>query len=403
MVPPRICLLLFLISSLALSWTASAQIYADVTVSGAVSGTFTISLEYEKAPAAVANFIGLATGKKAWLDQNTGSLRNDPFYNGVTFHRVIAGFMSQTGSRNGNGTDGPGYTFRNEIDPTLTHNTPYTVAMANSGKDTNGSQWFLRAGVWNYNGLPTDLDGSYTIFGVVTSGTAVCDALNSVPTTGPSGSPKDKPLTPVTISSINISGPSLASFNLDQNALPKVLSARPVMKVSGSTYSLGYDHQPYSDYYVYDSADLASRSRFASGYFHSVAPLGDVDVTGVSTGSKHFFRFARVDYSTARTSPASLAGKTLTFPALFGTTLIISAAGSGGTYTYTGFGGGSGALTTFSYSPQAYTGTIYTAWDNNVQMAFDRLDYTSSTGGTFVARTNVTGYSNVSGTFTSAP
>ena len=139
-----------LLLALSMPFTAVAQIYADVQVAqvGAavnVNGTFTITLEHQKAPAAVANFIGLATGQRGWLDLNTGAIRYDGFYNGITFHRVVANFVSQTGSRNGLGTDGPGYSFRDEIDATLSH-VNYAVAMANSGKNTNGSQFYICKG-----------------------------------------------------------------------------------------------------------------------------------------------------------------------------------------------------------------------------------------------------------------
>src|SRR5437763_5084572 len=74
-------------------------------------GSFTCRLEYAYAPKAVANFIGLATGQRSWLDQNTGAVKNEPYYDGLTFHRVIKGFVIQTGSRNRQGNDGPGYAF----------------------------------------------------------------------------------------------------------------------------------------------------------------------------------------------------------------------------------------------------------------------------------------------------
>lgn len=389
MVPSRICALLFLICSLALPRGASAQIYADVTITGTASGTFTISLEYQKAPAAVANFIGLATGKKAWLDQNTGSIRNDPFYNGVTFHRVIAGFMSQTGSRAGDGTDGPGYSFRNEIDSTLTHATPYTVAMANSGGAySNGSQWYVTAG----NGSPTHLDGVHTIFGVVTAGTAICDAIN--------GSPSSS----VTISSITIYGPSYASFNLAPDALPKVLNGRPVMNVSGTNYSLGYDHKPFSYYYGYDSPDLTNWLNFRSTYSHSAAPpAGDLNVTNLVSGSRHFFKLARVDFGLCYNPyiPDSLASKTIHFSSPLAGSVVVNSAGTGGTWAFDG--SGSSPLAYYSYSPYPFWGNLVIQLSNGFIFAIDRLEWTSATGGNYTGRTNVIGFSNITGTFTSMP
>ena len=403
MPPPRFLSLALLATLLALAFPAEsrAQIYADVTVGGGVSGTFRITLEHLKTPNAVANFVGLATGSRGWLDAATGAIRPDGFYNGVTFHRVIAGFMSQTGSRAGDGTDGPGYAFKNEIDATLTHNAAYVVAMANSGKDTNGSQWYVTASA------QPSLDGGYTIFGHVTSGTAVCDAINAVPTTG-GGSPADRPLTPVIIQSVVISGPSFADLNVNPAGLPRLVNAAPVMKHSGATFAVGYDHRTFSDYFGYQSADLAAWTRFTStpAYFSQAAPTaGDIDVTSLAAGPQNYFRMGRADYGTCANLfvPANLAGKTLSFPAMFGFVVTINATGTGGTYTYTGFGGGNGALATASYVPRPYSGNLFVQWVNGIQMAFDRIEYTSATGGTFAARSNVNGYASVNGTFTSTP
>lgn len=380
----------------------SAQIYADVTVSGGVSGTFTITLEHTKAPVTVANFIGLATGKKGWLDLVTGGIRYDPFYNGITFHRVIAGFMSQTGSRNGNGTDGPGYSFRDEIDPSLTHATPYTVAMANSGPDTNGSQWYVTEGNQSY------LDGSYSIFGTVTSGQAICDALNAVTT-----DTSNRPVTPVTISSITVHGPSLAGFNLNPAGLPRVLNGGPVMKTA---FSLGFDHEPYSIYFGFHSPDLTSWSSFISSqYFHSSPPAaGDIDVTSLATGSKHFYRFARVDYSSCNTdtapAPVSIAGKTLTFPGLFGTayvTMVFDAAGTGGTYQYlfTGNTVQNGSITSVTYNKNGspYSSSLAVTWDFGAQITLGILNFSTANGGRFTGQSNLNGFPSFSGSFTSSP
>jgi peptidyl-prolyl cis-trans isomerase A (cyclophilin A) len=397
---PRLIIAVLLLLAVFRPQDSSAQIYADVTLGGGVTGTFTITLQNTKAPVTVANFIGLATGQKGWLDLSTGSIRHDPFFNGLIFHRVIAGFVSQTGSRNGNGTDGPGYAFRNEIDPTLSHATPYTVAMANSGPDTNGSQWYIT------QGNQSSLDGSYSIFGTVTSGQSVCDALNAVPTSS------DKPVTPVTISSIVVYGPSLAGFNLNPSGLPKVLNGAPVMKAAGTTYSLGFDHQAYSEYSGYHSVDLASWSSFISNqYFHSAPPAaGDIDVTTLTTGNRHFFRLARVDYSSCfnALTPTSVAGKTLTFPGLFGTsyvTVSIDATGTGGTYQYafSGYPLNSGSLTAVTHiSP--FSAYLYVTWDTGIIISFDILNFSTANSGKFTGRTNLPSFPNgISGSFTSSP
>jgi peptidyl-prolyl cis-trans isomerase A (cyclophilin A) len=392
--------------------TLSAQIYADVTLAGGVTGTFRIQLEHTKAPVAVANFIGLATGQNGWIDPVTGRLRNDPFYNGLTFHRVIAGFVSQTGSRNGLGNDGPGYTFGNEIDASLSHATPYTVAMANSGgRYSNGSQFYITT--------PTSavfLDGNYTIFGRVISGTSVCDALNAVATNTTTA----KPLVDVTISSIVLSGDSLATFNLKPNPLPRVVGGKPVMKINGAAYALDYARLPYSSYFGSRSADLVSWSRFVNEtYFHSSAPgAGDIDVTTLATGGRHFFQLPRVDYSLCYNPlrPTSVANRTFSFPGLFGSQqlqIAFNGAGTGGTYSlsFTGESPLNGTLGQVTYTREnnPYGPYLYVFLNRTVglgfdiEIAFDRLEYSAATSGNFVARTNVNNFLSTSGNFTSTP
>ncbi len=91
---------------------AQDGIYADFQTS---MGSFTCRLDYAVAPKAVANFIGLATGQRAWLSLTNGTAHTNAFFDGITFHRVIPDFMIQSGSPNGKGTDGPGYAFVDEF------------------------------------------------------------------------------------------------------------------------------------------------------------------------------------------------------------------------------------------------------------------------------------------------
>jgi peptidyl-prolyl cis-trans isomerase A (cyclophilin A) len=156
-------------------------------------GAIRVELFPNHAPKTVANFVGLAEGTQPWKDPKSGQPRNDPFYDGLTFHRVIDGFMIQGGCPLGTGTGSPGYAFDDEIHPELTFTKPYLLAMANAGKQmgrgTNGSQFFITVSP------TTHLQGKHTIFGEVVDadGRAVVDAIAKTATRA------DRPVEPVVI------------------------------------------------------------------------------------------------------------------------------------------------------------------------------------------------------------
>ena len=155
-------------------WTSSPKMELDsnktyTATLRLANGDIVIELFAKSAPLTVNNFIFLA---------------KQGFYNGVTFHRVVPGFVAQAGDPTGTGAGGPGYFIPNEIDPLLTFDAPGVVAMANSGKDRNGSQFFITYAEQH------SLDGNYTIFGRVTSG---MDIANKITPRDPSQNPQAPP------------------------------------------------------------------------------------------------------------------------------------------------------------------------------------------------------------------
>jgi peptidyl-prolyl cis-trans isomerase A (cyclophilin A) len=156
-------------------------------------GTFTCELFDKKSPNTVANFVGLARGLRPWKDPKTNAWVKKPFYDGLIFHRVIPSFMIQGGDPLGIGRGNPGYQFDNESDPSLLFDKPGILAMANAGRNTNGSQFFVTE-------VPQPaLNGGYTIFGQ-------CDPVSLVAEIARvQRSPGDKPVKDVAMTKVTIS------------------------------------------------------------------------------------------------------------------------------------------------------------------------------------------------------
>ena len=157
-------------------------------------GRITCKLFAKEAPKTVANFIGLAQGTKDWTDPTTHQkMHNKPLYDGTQFHRVIPDFMIQGGCPQGTGRGGPGYQFADEFHPNLKHSRPGFLSMANSGPNTNGSQFFVTVAATPW------LDNRHAIFGEVVEGYDVVEKISKLPRNSSDRPTKDVKINKLTI------------------------------------------------------------------------------------------------------------------------------------------------------------------------------------------------------------
>jgi peptidyl-prolyl cis-trans isomerase A (cyclophilin A) len=177
--------------------TAAAMIRPNgsTVVMDTSMGRITCQFYQKQAPKAVANFIGLAEGTIDWTDPTTKKKQHHkPFYDNTTFHRVIPEFMIQGGDPTGTGEGDPGYAFDDEVDPNLNFDAPGKLAMANSGPNTNGSQFFITEKAYD------SLNQHYTLFGQCDEpSVVVVQTIARVQRDS-----NDKPLTPVTLRKVTI-------------------------------------------------------------------------------------------------------------------------------------------------------------------------------------------------------
>ncbi len=171
-------------------------------------GTMIVQLFYDKTPATVANFVSLAEGKNPLADT---TYQDKPYYDGLTFHRILKDFMIQGGDPNGNGSGGPGYKFHDEFNPELKHDTLGLISMANSGYGTNGSQFFITLApsphldAYNDAGELRNCEdpqvSCHSIFGKVVEGYDVLNKIADVEMLNPRAG---KPKIPVEIEEVEI-------------------------------------------------------------------------------------------------------------------------------------------------------------------------------------------------------
>ena len=172
-------------------------IYAEIVTN---KGTMVAKLEFEKTPVTVANFISLAEGTNTMVDK---AYKGKKFYNGLIFHRVMDNFMIQGGDPTATGNGNPGYKFKDEFHPDLKHDKPGILSMANSGPNTNGSQFFITE-------VPKPhLDNVHSVFGTLVLGLEIQDSISNVETQN------TRPIKDVVIKEINIirKGKAAKAFN----------------------------------------------------------------------------------------------------------------------------------------------------------------------------------------------
>ncbi len=377
--------------ALLLASGARAQngIFADFTTS---MGNFTCQLDYTNAPKAVANFIGLATGQRSWLDLPTGRVRTNAFYDGLNFHRVVAGFIIQTGSPNGQGTDGPGYAFPDEFSSALRFSAIGALAMANSGTNSNGSQIFITV-------APTPwLNNVHTLFGWLVSGTNVVVAISQVATNASS-----QPLTNVVVQHVAIRrvGTAAQAFNITEPALPVVMNAGLRPSANPCELALTFTNRQFADNRLYSSTNLTGWSPELLGI--ELASSGTNTIYQPEGASENFFRLAQIQYPSSTFAPKSLAGRTvaLTFSGGSGVISIAFDAAGGGSYTYSS--GSPGTVQSYSWSQEPYRGFLWPIYFSGLVPMTLRLDFDANGGGSFTGTVYTNPSSPVSGKFTLSP
>lgn len=253
--------------------TTSPRLLAEPTADGLYAGFFTslgsywCRLEYKLVPRTVGNFVGLAEGTRSWVDFSSSKIVQRPFFDRLTYHRVIDEFMIQTGSPNGQGTDGPGYEFADEFHATLRHSKPGILSMANSGANRNGSQCFVTV-----TNTPW-LDNKHAVFGEVVEGMEVVYAISKVATGA-----QDKPVTPVQLNEVRILRKGTEALAFDPAKL-----AKPLPEVGVVPIALTFTN---SSTVTFLATDIADWTPFASSVKTSTYPVSAYLRTRLTAGSR---------------------------------------------------------------------------------------------------------------------
>lgn len=315
-------LLFFVLCSAALRICPAAApttdgIFATFVVSraGAPVGEFHCSLDYEKAPRTVANFVGLAEGSRSWVDFRKAGARRSPFYDGLTIHRVVPGFVVQAGSPDGTGSDGPGYTFKDEFHSQLRHSAAGVLSMANGGLHSNGSQFFVTLAA------TSNLDDLHSVFGktVAASDLTVVQSIQQ-------GDIIDSV-------AITRNGAVAQAFDVNAQGLPTVEYAAASIAETQTGFELSYHQNDSAQYFAGHTSDLTNWTRFTDTEFHFTPPSQSPrDVSAITSGNSiQFFSVTRVQYPDDLITPAVGAGQriALTSPQGYSFTFDLATANTG--------------------------------------------------------------------------
>lgn len=345
-------------------------IFADFTTS---LGNFTCQLDYTNAPRAVANFVGLATGTRAWLNETNGQVWTNAFYDGLTFHRTITNFMIQTGSRNAEGTDGIGFVLLDEIS-SLKHDGPGVLAMANMGPNSSAAQFYITVTNTSW------LDGSYTIFGRIVSGQSVVNTIDLVPT-----DTNNKPVTNVVLQHVAIRrvGAAAQAFDINAQNLPLVSGARLTVSRDATNLNLAFTNNLNTDYRFRSSTNLTAWTAVPLG-INVIAASNQVLVAPIA-GPRKFFSVVQVKYPGPTWAPLSILNRKLTLTitnGLQGTATYTFDNNGTGTYLYSDYPL-SGAVSTYTYNQAAYRASVQPLFHDAGHALVTQLNFSSATAGRF--------------------
>lgn len=303
-----------------LSISAPAQtngIFADVSTS---MGDFSLYLDYEKAPRAVASFVGLATGEKSWADTDGHIWTDRPFYDGSLFHRVVKDDQTNGIAIQGGGWlwrsvntntgvvttnfDNAGYYMLETVTNGLMHSNG-VISMANSGPNTDGSQFFVTA-----TNVPF-WDGGYSVFGHVTTGMNVVTSIAAVAVQGP----MERPVEDIVLSNVVIRrvGAAAEAFNIASQGVPVVESGPMALQRSGTNELLRIEIGEQTEMLFRETSDLQLWETSDWGFNTGATIIWTSTVARAELGDTYFFHMSRIGYPVPITSPADVRAKTVTF------------------------------------------------------------------------------------------